>query len=367
MTASERQRQAAALRVRSYSTLSESQKAAWATLLHPGDFHASVDWCAAAADKLGLHPDYRTVEEPETEAFRVGVPVYRFNADSVFTFQALDHVLRRAGALFSFREAMPSAYFGSLYPARTRLHYAEAGSFEMPMDDLLSVPADVRSVGFLYVDQEDETLRKTLEARSFASFRTGVASRLHLEGESFDSYLSQLSGSWRGVVRRDLRKLTGAGIQLSTEPLTDSLIQEMVPLGRATRRKHGVPDAAAVLLASLAPVRLLGDAVTVSTARDDGVLRGYLVLIRWRNELYARHCGIDYSSKLPIYFGVVFYEPIRHALAHGVTTIDFGIEAEEVKRSRGCTQTRQYAYVRGLDDDLQARFVQFADDVAVDT
>jgi len=49
---------------------------------------------------------------------------------------------------------------------------------------------------------------------------------------------------------------------------------------------------------------------------------------------------------VPLYFSVVFYEPIAYAARTGAARIDYLIASEDVKRSRGCRQVAQVGYVR---------------------
>lgn len=64
--------------------------------------------------------------------------------------------------------------------------------------------------------------------------------------------------------------------------------------------------------------------------------------------MYARQAGFDYEAqgRLPLYFGLVYYELLRTAMAEGLTHIHYSTGSDRAKLLRGCVPRRQIAYVK---------------------
>jgi len=86
----------------------------------------------------------------------------------------------------------------------------------------------------------------------------------------------------------------------------------------------------------------------VAMAACGDVIRGFAALAHWRQELYPRNVSFDYGfqRKLPLYFAVVFYEPVKYAIRNGVKRIEYGIGSLDAKISRGCRVVPLYGYVK---------------------
>ncbi|MER6105433.1 GNAT family N-acetyltransferase [Streptomyces sp. NPDC001832] len=85
-----------------------------------------------------------------------------------------------------------------------------------------------------------------------------------------------------------------------------------------------------------------------ATASLGGHLAGFVLTFTHGGEMYARQAGFDYEAqgKLPLYFGLVYYELLRIALSEGISQIHYSTGSDRVKLSRGCTPRRQIAYVK---------------------
>ncbi|MCX5195078.1 GNAT family N-acetyltransferase [Streptomyces sp. NBC_00249] len=81
---------------------------------------------------------------------------------------------------------------------------------------------------------------------------------------------------------------------------------------------------------------------------QDGTVEGFLVAYEWGDELFASMLGI--SPEAPYgYFNLIYYEPIRRAVAAGLSRIRFGPGTYQAKRQRGCTVRPLTSYVRVPD------------------
>lgn len=99
---------------------------------------------------------------------------------------------------------------------------------------------------------------------------------------------------------------------------------------------------------------VLGDRLLVGLAMLDGRPVGSVLVLRWRDELYARTVGFDYgrTGPLPIYFGLLFYRLAEYARREQARTVHYATGSEQTKQSRGCRLVAQYAYIRALDPGL---------------
>lgn len=214
------------------------------------------------------------------------------------------------------------------------------------------------TTAFLYVDEDDEPLRASLRAHGYVEFDSDRRCELAVEWTSFDGYLAAFGHKRRYAIRRDERRLDEAGVVTEVVPLTAGLAPELAPLIANVDRKHtGVAqpdeDEEAALLDL---VRRFGDRVVVSLARAQGAVRGFALFFRHGSRLFARDVGFDYEfqGKLPLYFAVLFYEPVRFALRERVGVVDYGVGSVGDKASRGCRVVRELGYLRSPDVTVTA-------------
>jgi predicted N-acyltransferase len=98
-----------------------------------------------------------------------------------------------------------------------------------------------------------------------------------------------------------------------------------------------------------------GVQVHLVLARERGRPCGFVLLAQWGDILYAQHCGHRVEGEAPVYFGTVFYEPIRFALARGLRRIDYSVGSDPAKLRRGCRKVGQRAFVLAFDEAAQTR------------
>jgi predicted N-acyltransferase len=105
----------------------------------------------------------------------------------------------------------------------------------------------------------------------------------------------------------------------------------------------------------------------VLTAHRAGTLVGFVLVFLDGDEVYARQAGFDtaVTGRLPVYFGLVYYELIRVAGEWGARRIYYSTGSGAVKRSRGCRAVEQFAYVKVLDPAASIALAALASDVAV--
>jgi len=212
-----------------------------------------------------------------------------------------------------------------------------------------------RSISFLYVDERDAALREGLRDRGFSEFFSAWQCVLDVRWSSFSGYADSFDSHRRRAIRREREKLAAAGIVFTTGRLTPDMVAALAPLELNVTRRYGSPRTRAHIERSLRTIaeRLERRALLV-TAAQDGQVIGFALFVRSRDHLFIRHVGFDYQrqGRLPVYFGLVFYEPVEYAVRDSVTRIQYGVESYDAKLSRGCMPLPQFGYLKRLDDDV---------------
>jgi len=165
----------------------------------------------------------------------------------------------------------------------------------------------------------------------------GAEAEFDVAWDSFAAYLRWLPASRRSAVRREMRRLTDSGLTVDTARIGD-VIEEITPLLASLQRRygHGVSDAHVAALLQRQR-RFLHDESVVFLARRGARLLGFSLFYQWRSCLWARAVGTPDPSPESrfVYFDVLFYSPIRHAIDRGLRRIHFGRGSLQGKVARG--------------------------------
>ncbi len=154
---------------------------------------------------------------------------------------------------------------------------------------------------------------------------------------TIEEYPVLVSKKRRAWIHREWRSFQNAGYDLATCRLADCL-DEFVPLAANLERKYGNAVDEQQLHRTLAvQSRVCGRSDLVFTARRDGALVAAGLAYVQGEAMTTRMFGADYERLADAgeYFGVFFYEPVRYALGHGITTIFSGIATTRAKVMRG--------------------------------
>ncbi|QTD99727.1 GNAT family N-acetyltransferase [Streptomyces cyanogenus] len=353
----------AALDVALCRDLEQVDTARWDALLGPRGFYSASPWLRHAQATAAAAPYYFTAAQgPELIA---ALPAYPLEAGTPYVFCSPGRVV---GTIHQRVTGEPATWPGALMPAlacggRNPSHTRAAVNGEVPAElqrhalralvgaaEREAWTAGLEAVSFLYVDEDDTVLRGVLEAERYVSLPGQTAYSLEVPQDgTFSGYLARFPSRHRVKIRKELRVLDAAGVTYRTQRITEQLIQQVSPLEMALYAKHGTradPQAFLAVLRSVAANA--GEAARVTTAHLDGSVIGFILTFTHGGQMYARQGGFDYEAqgKLPVYFGLAYYELLRIALAEGISHIHYSTGSDTVKLSRGCKPTRQYAYVK---------------------
>lgn len=345
--------------------------AGWDELDRPGSFYVSTPWLRVAEIATPSDRVYLTTNGPDGHVL-AGLPCYVVDSTAPLVFTRVDRVLSMLAAKRSpsrhpgddwLSGLLPNLLCGGRqagYTSLPRASGADADAADRLLDaaEAAASEAGARSIAFLYVDADDSLLRESLLAADFVEFFHTHRCLLDVPWDDFDGYLAEFSSSRRVAIKRELRKVADAGVSLETVPMTEELAPRLAELELNLVRKYGGPRTAEQLEHTLRTLaRCLEGRMSLSVARSDGEIYGFASLARWGNALYARHVGFDYDfqGKLPLYFSVLFYEPVRHSIQAGVARIEYGMESLEAKLSRGCRAVPLYGYVKAAERERQER------------
>jgi hypothetical protein len=374
------------------SDLAQLAGMGWQELVGDGDFYASLPWLAyrEISPPYGKVTYHVALDEHALPVAGLATALYSSDVGHV-RFTRADLVLAAAlernglGCLKTNAELMPNLYCGAPQIGFSRPVFRpelNLATRERAIEALLwaveksAAEKDAASIAFLYVDEEDLMLRRALTRDGYHEFLTTEHSVLSIDWTDFETYLGSVRHKRRYAVRREMRELNAAGVELRVEPLTEAVAAEIAPLIDNLDRKYasreGVSEPRdhaeiARLTTSLNQrIQMLGEDALVSVGVADGAVRGAAMLYRSGRHLFARDIGFDYAYQgpLPLYFGVLFYSPIAYAIAVGIRRIDYGIEFASEKTSRGCRASRQYGYIYSSDTVLQEHLRSVASKLA---
>jgi len=206
------------------------------------------------------------------------------------------------------------------------------------------------AAAFLYLPEEPGgRLDRLAAARGYRPAVVAARCVLQVVWPTFEDYLGARTRTRRKSIRAEAERFRERfEVEVTgVEGLTD----ELAPLHAAWRAKQGRPVPEAALVRQYAAIReRLGPAVRLFVARDGGPPAAFAQFYEHGGTLYSRAVGFDYERVAGrfAYFNLLFYEPLRHAIAHGLRAVDYSMEAYEAKMGRGCTLQHLLVHLKPL-------------------
>ncbi len=351
-------------------------------LLRSSDFYQSSTWLKAVESVNSL-PRYYLVATDDQGRALAGLSAHLMSRQAPpYTFYRLDLALPRLAAkpdrdargIIGVRgreplTLMPHLLLGGRQAAHTSVLLADglseadrAHAITALLDEAVTLGQSVgaKALAFMFIDA-DSWLLDELAERSYTAFHHATAGVMDVDFSTFDGYLARFSRHRRNRIKSELRSFAAAGVTFHQRRMAD-VLDEIAPLGMALESRYGPTDD------SVADARrghevvsnAMGDRAVVLTAEEGGQIRGFVLGLHWQDALVLRAAGFDYDfqGKLPLYYGLVFYQAVSYALTAGVRRLYYSIEATQAKRSRGCRMIDEYSMVRGLDDEATAALRQ---------
>ncbi|MEU9982918.1 GNAT family N-acetyltransferase [Streptomyces sp. NPDC050856] len=342
----------------------------WDGLVGPDDLFLSHRWLRVAEETARTPMRYLCVR-------RGGQPVAALatalaTADVPWVSGRVDHLLDRCadegldGAAGLLRRLeggagalLPTVHSGGRHVGRTRVLHAAGPEHASRQDvELLVAEAEelaagtgCASVSFPYVDERDTVLDGVLRDRDYSSFTSGNYHWLPVDPAGFPAYAAALPRKRRLSVLSERRKVRGAGLEVTHEPVTPDLVGRLAELEVRLLAKYGLtwPAERSAAAIGTAAARF-GDDASVLLGRAGGDVRGFALMLRRGDQWYARQCGFDYGflGKVPLYYELLYYFAVERAAELGVAAIQYGIGSDTAKRSRGCGSSRLTCHVLPL-------------------
>jgi uncharacterized protein len=357
------------MRVEWLDSITELRQRGWDQLTGDGDLFRCCDWLdITASSDPGLVEAPRYLMVADDRGPLAGSPVYILPRDTIpDPLVRVDLVQRDALSRSQpprdwAAELLPGMLCGGWVPFDSRIMLAGrdrgAQAMSLALDAMLEYgdQRGVSSFSFMYVADDARELREELARRGFAAFPAPPRAVMEIAWPDFGGYLASLRKGRRQTVRADERMLAEAGVTFDVGPFAAQDVPAFARLATATASKHEPESSEQEMERWLATMQRQPHMPTaVIKASLGGQLCAFLLLVQWRGVLYPQHCGIDYElkGKLPVYFGMLFYNSIRYALEHGVHRIEYNIGSADVKRSRGCALTPQWTMVRAADQQVR--------------
>lgn len=357
------------MRVEWLESIADLRHRDWDLLTGDGDLFRCCDWLdITASSDPGLVEAPRYLMVGDDSGPLAGSPVYILPRDTIPDPLVRVDLVQRAALTRSQPERdwsaalLPGMLCGGWVPFDSRIMAARrdggAQALSLALDAMLEYGDErgVSSFTFMYVADEASGLRQELSRRGFVAFPAPPRAVMEISWPDFRGYLAALKAGRRQTVRADERMLAEAGVTFEIGPFAAQDVPAFARLATATASRHEPESSEAEMRRWLATMQRQPHMPTaVIKASLDGQLCAFLLLVEWRGVLYPQHCGIDYQlkGKLPVYFGMLFYNSIRYALERGIHRIEYNIGSADVKRSRGCALTPQWTMVHAADQEVR--------------
>ncbi|MEV6978300.1 GNAT family N-acetyltransferase [Kitasatospora sp. NPDC093806] len=221
------------------------------------------------------------------------------------------------------------------------------------------------SMVFLFVDDTDTRLRERLAEHGYRSFRSDRECVLDLPAGEFADYVARFASHRRRHIRKERQAVAEAGVRYDYRPADRIDLDVLLPMETQVLRKYGhtVDEDQLRTKHREMAAAFPGDVGYLVALDADGRQIAFAQCVRRGDTLHPRTLGIDYSFRpgLPLYFDLVYYATIEHAIGRGLRKIEYSIEAEEAKLGRGCRPTQKHTYLKPLSATAHRHLTRVVD------
>jgi len=162
---------------------------------------------------------------------------------------------------------------------------------------------------------------------------------IHIEWDSFEQYLAHLSHARRHSALRERSRFQESGLEIEVCDLR-SCLDQLPALAARLQAKYGHAATEGEIAEQLeAQARHLNAESRVFLCKRQGRLVAFSLFYRWRDRLYGRLAGFDYTATggTDAYFNLAFYLPLQLALDESVKQLKLGMASWKAKAMRGAS------------------------------
>jgi predicted N-acyltransferase len=214
-----------------------------------------------------------------------------------------------------------------------------------------------RSSALMYLTpQAVSEVAPLLDSDDAEVLTVGADTRIDVQWQSFDDYLSWLSSKRRYTIRREIAQFESAGYTVTTGRLSDWYEQAGLLLANLQRKYGSGPQDTAFWVTYLErQAAELDDVSLLFLCHSKGDVVAFSLLYEWEGGLYGRACGFDYdrAGSNAEYFNLAYYLPLRHAISRGFNVLHLGMGSYEAKTLRGARLDPLWSVVTGPKGDDQ--------------
>lgn len=194
------------------------------------------------------------------------------------------------------------------------------------------------------------TWREVLGRHDFLPYGQPAGTLLAVPPGGIPEYLQALPRDRRKKCRREMRSFADAGVSVSEHGPERLLDGDLVTALHQRYAKYGHSTSLGAVRDRMERAQgLPGVRVLVARERDNGKTIAFkaFVVDRAQRRIVSRFGGC-LPNDVFAYFNVTFYEPIRYAAEHGLTSMTLGTGTYPPKLARGATLEPLDCFVRAL-------------------
>jgi hypothetical protein len=332
------------------SSLTEVDRREWDQISQRCGLYLSYPFLLAIEESEATPASYLLLRDGNGSLV-AGLPVYRWDGSRD---PGLDHYEPfGSGARWVLgRRARPQLWLPTLlagsragYSTEFAVHPEWGQTHGSPVARLLTGAAELAetagsaSLGVMWLTSA--AARQTYPCLRRPEYLTvaGPSCAIQVEWDSFERYLTHLSHSRRHSALRERSRFQVSGLEIELSDLR-SCLAELPGLAAKLQAKYGHASTEAEIGAQLeAQARHLNSESRVLLCRRQGRLVAFSLFYRWRDCLYGRLAGFDYTATAgsDAYFNLAFYLPIQLALDENLSQIKLGMASWRAKVMRGAS------------------------------
>lgn len=203
---------------------------------------------------------------------------------------------------------------------------------------------------FLHHSKNNDFLIGDLVGHQYAKFPALPDTRIELDYEDFEGYLSSLSVSTRRNVRREMRKNREKGVKIKVYQGEDigSIACLLHPLHRNVCAHYGQKFSLFSGRFFQEIGQYLGSKAWVYAAWKDDRMIGFSLYLRRGETARAYVTGLDYGENRGsfTYFNVSYYAPLERLIKEGIKRAYWGTTVYAAKVERGASLQPRSLYLK---------------------